>query len=652
MDRHPAGHLLQTSPWGELKSRFGWRADRVALADADGKLVAGALILYRKVAGLTLAYVPKGPLTDWRNRSQTDALLAAIRAQAKQAGAAFLKIEPDLADTAENQTVLASYGFRPSPQTVQPRSTITLDISGEESAILARMKSKWRYNIRLAGRKGVVVHQGSRADLAHFAALMETTGDRDNFDVHSADYYAAAYDLLVAADRAVFLYATFEGQPLASIVVTVTGRTACYLWGASSNRERNRMPNHALQWAAIRWARQRGATRYDLWGIPDPIGQLATPLPGARMAADAVPVSLDDLPEGDLWGVFRFKQGFGGDVVRTVGAWDLALNPVLYAAYQKGLGDSGRGDRGSGKWRIMANRRDRCLIRPIPNPQSPIPNPGNPPWPGCPIPMCCNLGSGGTVKAQTGLGGGADRPWPGAAFRFCGGNVVPGVPVRVGYVPKGPVVDWDNAELVEQVLDAIQAHARRRACLFVKIDPDVAENSPAGKRLLASLRRRGWRFSPDQIQFKNTGFSDLRPDEDEILAGMKSKVALQHPPGREAGHHRAGRGRGGLCRLPRPLRRDRDAGRLPDSPLRLLRHHLAHFSQGRKRGRQPGRGRPPPGRTPGRKPALGRSLFDALRPADVVFLRGQQRSAPPGHAQPSAAMGSHALGQGGGLHDL
>ncbi len=155
VDRHPAGHLLQTSAWGELKSRFGWRAEPVAVADGTGDLVAGSLLLYRKVAGLTLAYAPKGPLTDWRNRPQTEALLAAIRAQAKRNGAAFLKIEPDLPDTAENQNLLASYGFRPSPQTVQPRSTIVLDISGDEDEILARMKSKWRYNIRLAGRKGV-----------------------------------------------------------------------------------------------------------------------------------------------------------------------------------------------------------------------------------------------------------------------------------------------------------------------------------------------------------------------------------------------------------------------------------------------------------------------------------------------------------------
>ncbi|MBP7964570.1 MAG: peptidoglycan bridge formation glycyltransferase FemA/FemB family protein [Caldilineaceae bacterium] len=517
VDAHPAGHLLQTSAWGELKSRFGWRAEPVAVADGSGDLVAGSLLLYRKMAGLTLAYAPKGPLTDWGNRPQTDALLAALRAKAKRNGAAFLKIEPDLPDTAENQNLLTSYGFRPSPQTVQPRSTIVLDISGDEDEILARMKSKWRYNIRLAGRKGVVVHEGSRADLAHFADLMATTGERDNFDVHSADYYAAAYDLLVSQERAVFLYATFEGNPLASIVVTVTGRMACYLWGASSNRERNRMPNHALQWAGMQWAKTHGAQIYDLWGIPDPIGQLAVPLPDARMAADTVPVNLDDLPEGDLWGVFRFKQGFGGHVTRTVGAWDLALSPVLYAAYKGGLGIR---QMANGEWRnrIAAYRSS---IHP-----SPFAIRHSHTWQSTlstlPTPHVLQSWEWGAVKAQTGWV--AERiAMPGAAFQFLWRQPVPGIPLRVAYVPKGPVVDWDDPALVESVLDAIQAHARRRLCLFVKIDPDLIEDSPAGQRLLDSLRRRGWRFSADQIQFKNTGFSDLRPDEETILAGMKSK---------------------------------------------------------------------------------------------------------------------------------
>src|SRR5204863_7195419 len=127
--------------------------------------------------------------------------------------------------------------------TIQPLSTILLDITGPEAAILERMKSKWRYNIRLAERKGVTVREAGLADLPAFNQLMQTTGQRDQFAVHSAAYYAKAFELFVP-QHAAFLLAEYEQQPLAALVVFVLGKTAWYLWGASSDCQRNRMPNH------------------------------------------------------------------------------------------------------------------------------------------------------------------------------------------------------------------------------------------------------------------------------------------------------------------------------------------------------------------------------------------------------------------------
>ena len=83
------------------------------------------------------------------------------------------------------------------------------------------------------------------------------------------------------------------------------------MWGASSSLERQRMPNHALQWAGITWAAGRGCASYDLWGIPDEVG--ADPAAYAEDFAEQ---------QGGLWGVYRFKQGFGGQIVRYTGAWD------------------------------------------------------------------------------------------------------------------------------------------------------------------------------------------------------------------------------------------------------------------------------------------------------------------------------------------
>ena len=336
---HPDGHLLQTSRWGSLKQQFGWRQRRATVVDEDGAIRGGALILLRRAFGLTLAYVPKGPLTDWRDRGLTEAVLAAVRDEGRRGGAAVLKIEPDLPDTADHRALLAAYGFTPSRQSIQPSSTIVVDLTGDEDLVLQRMKSKWRYNVRLAERKGVTVRAMTRADLPILDELMSVTGQRDGFAVHEPAYYATAFDLL-APDHAVFLLAEFAGEPLASIVVAATGQTAWYLWGASSDRERNRMPNHALQWAAMRWARARGVTRYDFWGIPDPIGQVAAALrrgDGSGTPCDEIPLDIEQLPHAGLWGVYRFKQGFGGNVVRFVGPWDTALEPMGYLSYRIGI---------------------------------------------------------------------------------------------------------------------------------------------------------------------------------------------------------------------------------------------------------------------------------------------------------------------------
>jgi lipid II:glycine glycyltransferase (peptidoglycan interpeptide bridge formation enzyme) len=322
----PAGHLMQASRWGEFKARFGWRMERVAL-EREGRIVAGAQVLFRSLPwGQTLAYVPKGPLVDWDDGEQVSALLRGVDDVARRQRAVALKIEPELPDGQLGPERLAGLGFRPG-HTIQPRSTIVVDLNPEPDAILAQMKSKWRYNVRLSARKGVSVREGARADLPAFQRLLEETGARDGFGVHSAAYHAAAYDLFVPAGQAVWLLAEIEGQMLAAIVVFAFGDRAWYFWGASSSQHRNLMPNHALQWAAMRWAQERGCRAYDLWGIPDEVG--------------ADPAAYED-PENwgtaGLWGVYRFKRGFGGQVVRTIGAWDGVYSPIGYWLYRNAVG--------------------------------------------------------------------------------------------------------------------------------------------------------------------------------------------------------------------------------------------------------------------------------------------------------------------------
>ncbi len=315
---HPNAHILQTSAWGTLKSRFGWSVSRVALTDAAGHIAAGAQVLYRRLPMRlgSIGYIPRGPLVDWSQPEMVRRLLSALDADAHRRRAVLLKIEPS-----QTSGRLPDLGFRASPHTVQPPRTLVVNIEGNEDDILAGMKQKTRYNIRLSARKGVEVRAAGRDALSAFNAMMQTTGTRGEFGVHAPAYYAAAYDLFVPAGRAALLMASYAGEDLAGVMVFALGSTAWYFYGASSNRHRNRMPTYAVQWEAIRWARAKGCTRYDLWGVPD---------------ADEDTLEADFTQRSDgLWGVYRFKRGFGGRLVRTVGAWDRVYRPLFYAVYRR-----------------------------------------------------------------------------------------------------------------------------------------------------------------------------------------------------------------------------------------------------------------------------------------------------------------------------
>ena len=320
---HPRGSLLQTTNWARLKSRFGWSSQRVWMR-RDGRLVGGAQVLFRSVAlgVVKLGYIPHGPLVDWSDAEQVDVLLNHVDQAAYGRGAGMVKIEPriwqDEMGPVEWEALYRRYGCIASPDTIQPPRTVVIDLQPSEEEILARMKQKTRYNIRLAEKKGVTVRQGTAADLPAFNRLMQVTGQRDQFGVHDANYYRAAFEIF-APDNAALWLAEFEGRPLAGVMVFTSGHSAAYLYGASSDEERQRMPAYAAQWAGIRWAKGRGCATYDMWGVPD--------------AEEAeLEANFTERQDG-LWPVYRFKRGFGGEVRRTVGAADRVYNQMLHRLY-------------------------------------------------------------------------------------------------------------------------------------------------------------------------------------------------------------------------------------------------------------------------------------------------------------------------------
>jgi len=310
---HPNAHLLQTSAWGRLKSDYGWEAVHIA------NEVCGAQMLFRKLPlGFSIAYIPRGPVgEDWSSlQPEMDEVCRSRRA-------IFLKIDPDGWDDVPltNREL-----FRPG-KPIQPRRTILVSLSGTEEDWLARMKQKCRYNIRLAQKSGVVVRPSE--DVAVFASLMTATAERDGFGVHEKAYYDMVVQQFISSGNGVMLFAEFEGVPLAAVIVLKYGNRAYYMYGASSDLERQRMPAYLVQWEAMRWAASQGCISYDLWGVPDE-------------DLDMLEAQFTTRQDG-LWGVYRFKRGFGGEVKRSPETIDRVYIPALYSAYKWYTRQSGGG---------------------------------------------------------------------------------------------------------------------------------------------------------------------------------------------------------------------------------------------------------------------------------------------------------------------
>lgn len=316
---HPRGHVLQLSGWGRLKSAYGWDAQRVALANTDGDITAGAQLLFRRLPlGLgTMAYLPMGPLLS--DETDAKALWQAVDAAARSGGARFIKWEPGIYLEGETEPNFAALDFHESAQTIQPPRTILIDISGDDDTIMGRMNQGTRRKIRQSYKKGVRFYHAVPEDMDTFNTLMQTTGERNEFGVHEPGYYEMAYNLFVPAGDATVILAEHEGDPLAAIMVYALGDFAWYISGASSSHKRNLMASYGIQWEAIQWARERGCRFYDMWGIPD---------------EDQATLEAQFQDRGDgLWGVYGFKRGWGGAVIRAAGTWDKPYNRLVYAAY-------------------------------------------------------------------------------------------------------------------------------------------------------------------------------------------------------------------------------------------------------------------------------------------------------------------------------
>jgi lipid II:glycine glycyltransferase (peptidoglycan interpeptide bridge formation enzyme) len=346
--------FLQCDFWGAFKAAFGWKPYRYRMSIAAGKPLpdqTGLLALVRRFPfGLSFAYVAHGPYidasggradgeslsleyadnrssSDWgaepqRNFSEKLLDIAAELRKDLPSQCFFIRFDlPQYRETSAPQ--ILPDPFRKSASDVQPPDTVIVDLRPEENGILAAMKPKWRYNVKLAEKKGVAIgyiaSRGSSATqidagIDLFYEIYRETAARDKIALHGRDYYRALFDAASkdTASHEVRLYcATHSGKTLAAIIVLIGKKQAVYLYGASSNESRNLMPAYALQWRAMRDAKASGCESYDLFGIPP-----------------------NDDPAHPMHGLYRFKTGFGGKIIHRLGCWDYPLKPFPYALFR------------------------------------------------------------------------------------------------------------------------------------------------------------------------------------------------------------------------------------------------------------------------------------------------------------------------------
>ncbi len=338
----PNPHLLQTWEWSQVKAKYGWEPLAFVWESeyAGHEPVAAAMILKKKVlnsgfaARLSILYSPKGPLIDWNDEPLRKRVLDDLQSFAKKQGAIFLKLDPDALlgtgiPNSENDVLdnngttitsdLTARGWLCSSDQIQFKNTVEIDLKPPLNDLLGRMKQKTRYNIRLAEKKGVTVRTGALDDLPMLYKMYAETAVRDGFVVRDEAYYRTVWETFMSQNgRRPFtpfaepIIAEVNGEAVAAVFVFYFGKRAYYIYGMSRDAHREKMPTYLLQWEAMKRAKQYGRKVYDLWGAPD------------------------EFVESDsMWGVYRFKEGLGGQVVRTLGAWDYAPNSLWYRMYSE-----------------------------------------------------------------------------------------------------------------------------------------------------------------------------------------------------------------------------------------------------------------------------------------------------------------------------
>jgi len=307
------GSLLQSWRWGAVKASCGWEVERIRV-EVGGK-IGLAQLLIRRYGPFGFAYLPRGPVVE-NDETVVTALFDAIDRTCAQHHVITLVVEPDAPVFPGGEC--DDLGFMPGPQPVQPERTVRVPILDDDD-ILAQMRRDTRANLRRAERHGVVTERAapSATSIDRFYRLLSETSTRNAFGVHTREYYADVLHRF--GDDALLAFARVDAGDAIGLIALRQGTEAVYLYGCSSTSRRIRGASVLLQYEAMRWARERGCTCYDLWGIP-----AANP-PARDLACGQVQPARGNR----LDGLYQFKTGFGGGIVSYPPPIERRYHPFL-----------------------------------------------------------------------------------------------------------------------------------------------------------------------------------------------------------------------------------------------------------------------------------------------------------------------------------
>ncbi|MDE5974627.1 MAG: peptidoglycan bridge formation glycyltransferase FemA/FemB family protein [Eubacterium sp.] len=305
-------HYLQSPEWAKVKAN--WKHEMLVVEN-NGKIIGTMSVLLKKTPLLNsyMMYAPRGFICDSNNKEALEKLTEEVKKTAKKYNAFIFRMDSDIPDSNNNfKEMMKSLGYKLKTEspTIQPQFVYRLDIKNKtQEELLKSFRSKTRYNINLAIRKNVKVREAQKSDIPIFHKILKHTAKRDKFYVHDISYYERIIDNFGPNNAKIFI-AEYENEPIAAAMCIFYGNKTWYLYGGSTDKYRNYMPTYLLQWTMIKWAIEKNCDIYDFGGVSGYKNE-----------------------NNPMYGVYRFKKGFNGEVVKFTNELYLVFKPEINTIY-------------------------------------------------------------------------------------------------------------------------------------------------------------------------------------------------------------------------------------------------------------------------------------------------------------------------------